>query len=71
MKPIYVRIIKTIAFSPPWIAVIIVGLTYVIPGKWGGTWWGEALMLLVAVVTTAVIYWVLVVEDRKKDTFRS
>ncbi len=65
MKPVHVRVLKTIAFTPAWVAFIFLGLGYITTGKWMGTLWGEALMLLIAVATALVIYWGLSVEDRK------
>ena len=66
MKPFYSRILKTIAFAPPWIAFILAGLGYLFPGTWAGTIWGETLMLLIAVATTLVIYKVVLGIERGK-----
>ena len=64
MKPIYSRILQTVAYAPSWFAFILIGLGYLFPGTWAGTIWGEALLLLIAVATTLVIYKVVVGIER-------
>lgn len=66
MKPIYSQVIKTIAFAPPWIAIVLAGLAYITTGKWMGTLWGEVVMLLIAVAITLIIYRTVVGIERRK-----
>ncbi len=65
MRSLYIRILKTVAFSSAWIAFILAGLGYLFPGTWGGTLWGEIIMLLIAIVITLTIYWGLTTIEKR------